>query len=46
MCTTAVRQHSSAMQFVPARHRDALAQDAEAGAEPEAGAEELEVPRP
>ncbi len=39
MCTTAVRQHSSAMQFVPARHRDAvrdaLAQDAEAGAEPE-----------
>jgi hypothetical protein len=46
VCTAAVRQHQDAMMYVPMRLRDALATKAEAGAEPEAGAEELDVPRP
>ncbi len=40
ICTTAVRQHPSAMQFVPARHRDAvrdaLAQETVTVTEPDA----------
>ncbi len=50
MCTTAVRQHPSAMQFVPVRHRDgvktAVGQETELDAEPEDTEPETDGPRP
>ncbi len=50
MCTTAVRQHPGAMQFVPGRYRDAvrdaLMQDADASTEPETKEEDSQGPRP